>query len=392
MDATGESIDHILRLASYKNSGNCKALIVTGCMAQRYKEDIFRELPEVDAVVGTTGFHHIHTIIQDVFSGRHQVACLSDKNTPTPEDLFLLRKLKGPGHFAYLKIAEGCDKCCTYCTIPSIRGRYRSRTLESLLAEAAILADKGVKEIILVAQDTALYGIDIYGESRLHTLLQELSKIENIKWIRILYAYPEHISPLTIKEIAHNPKVVPYLDMPIQHNSDHILKKMGRNMTRAKLQAIISNLRHHIPNLILRTTVIVGFPGETVEDFNLLLAFLQDMAFDRLGVFAYSPEEGTPAASFNNQIPHHIKEERKTRVMALQEAISKEKLRNKVGQTLEVLVEKEEGHNSYLGRTYMDCHEIDGYVSFSGHNINIGDMLKLKITHSLDHDLVGQLL
>lgn len=391
MDATNEGISTILRLSSYKQNGNCKALVVTGCMAQRYKSEIFKELPEVDAVVGTTQLSKIPQVLKEVLSGK-QVEYLADKNTPMPEELFLLRKPTNK-HFAYLKISEGCDKNCTYCTIPSIRGNYRSRTIESLMQEAQLLATQGVKELILVAQDSALYGTDIYNQNSLHILLNKLSKIDNIKWIRILYAYPEHITQETINEIAVNPKVLPYLDMPIQHSHSQILKKMGRKMTGERLKEIITNLRAQIPNLTLRTTLIAGFPGEEEVHFLNLVEFIKEMAFDRLGIFTYSKEEGTPAAILPNQVDDETKQYRKNLLMEVQEEVSKKNLQNKVGTTMEAVVEKKFGQDSYLARTYMDCYEIDGYVNFnSPKHINIGDFVNIKITHSLDHDLAGEII
>ena len=389
MDATNESIEHILRIADYKKEGKCKALIVTGCMAQRYKEEIFKELPEVDAVVGTTRFHEISKVIKETLAG-NQLAYLADRNTPTPEDFYLLRKPTN-SYFAYLKIAEGCDKKCTYCTIPSIKGNFRSRTMESLIEEATILANGGAKELILVAQDSALYGTDIYGENRLHLLLTELSKIEGIKWLRILYAYPESLTEETIEVMANNPKVLPYLDMPIQHGQDQILKLMGRGTTTADLKRIIGNLRTKVPNITLRTTVIVGFPGETEAHFEELKTFLEEMKFDRLGVFAYSREENTPADRLPNHLDEEVKQKRKNIIMDLQEDISRANLQNRIGETLETVIEKKYGENSYLGRTYMDCFEIDGNVSFdSEENLEVGDFVKIKITHSMSHDLIGE--
>ncbi|MCL1936721.1 MAG: 30S ribosomal protein S12 methylthiotransferase RimO [Defluviitaleaceae bacterium] len=391
MDATNEGIQTILRLAEYKKIGSCKALIVTGCMAQRYEQEIFKELPEVDAVIGTTQFQKLPKVLKEVMAGK-QVSYLASINTPLPEDLFLLRKPTNK-HFAYLKISEGCDKNCTYCTIPSIRGSYRSRTIESLLKEATLLANAGVKELILVAQDSALYGTDLYNENMLHILLQELSKIDGIKWLRILYAYPEHITEETIAEISNNPKVLPYLDMPIQHSHDYILKRMGRRMSGSRLREIIANLRAKIPNITIRTTLIVGFPGEEEIHFLNLVEFIKDIKFDRLGVFAYSKEENTPAAKLNNQVEDYVKQFRKSFIMKTQEKISKEKLQSKVGETMEAVVEKKWGEKSYIARTYMDCYEIDGYVNFDSNiPLNIGDFVNVKITHSLDHDLSGEII
>ena len=390
MDATSEGIDHILRLAEYKQSGRCRALIVTGCMAQRYQKEIFKQLPEVDAVVGTTGFNRIPQVIKEVISGK-QVSYLTDRNTPMPEELFLLRKTTNK-HFAYLKISEGCDQKCTYCTIPSIRGTHRSRSIESLVQEAQILSDQGVKELIIVAQDSACYGIDIYGRNSLHRLLRELSAINGIHWLRILYAYPEHITRETIDEIAENPKVLPYLDMPIQHSHTDILKAMGRNMTGSRIREIIENLRSRIPDITLRTTLIVGFPGEEDSHFRDLVKFIKEVKFDRLGVFTYSREEGTPAAKMKNQIDEGVKQERKSIIMEAQEEVSKQNLQKKVGTVMEAVVEKKYGKNSYLARTYMDCYEIDGSVNFNtNQRLSIGDFVQIKITHSLEHDLAGEL-
>ena len=391
MDATSEGIDNILRLASYKKEGKCKALIVTGCMAQRYEKEIFKELPEVDAVVGTTKFNKIPQVIKEVLAGQ-QVAYLANRNTPMPEELFMLRKTANK-HFAYLKISEGCDQNCSYCTIPSIRGTHRSRTIESLVKEAEMLKNQGIKELILVAQDSAHYGTDIYESNMLHVLLSKLSQIKGIKWLRILYAYPEHITQQTIAEIATNPKVLPYLDMPIQHSHDTILTAMNRQMTGTRLREIIANLRSQIPNLTLRTTLIVGFPGEEEVHFLNLVEFIKDMKFDRLGVFSYSREEGTPAAEMEGQVDEEIKQLRKNYIMELQEKISKEKLQEKIGTTMTAMVEKRYGQSSYLARTYMDCYEIDGYVNFNSIKpLNIGDFVNIKITHSLDHDLAGELV
>ena len=391
MDATSEGIDHVLRLSNYKKEGKCKALIVTGCMAQRYQKEIFKELPEVDAVVGTTQFQKLPQVLKEVMAG-NQVSYLANRNTPMPEELFMLRKPTNK-HFAYLKISEGCDQNCTYCTIPSIRGTHRSRSIESLIEEATMLAKNGARELIIVAQDSTHYGTDMYGYNALHELLAALSKIEGVRWLRILYAYPEHITDETIEEMANNPKVLPYLDMPIQHSHDAILKTMGRNMTNARLRAIIGNLREKIPHISIRTTLIVGFPGEEEIHFMNLLEFIKEMRFDRLGVFTYSKEEGTPAGEMPNQVDEDIKQFRKSVVMEVQEEVSKEKLQERIGDVMTAIVEKQYGTNSYLARTYMDCYEIDGHVNFDyDGELNIGDFVHVKITHSLDHDLAGQVV
>ena len=394
MDATEESIEHILRLAEYKKTGSCKALIVAGCMAQRYQKEIFRELPEVDAILGVNRLDKLPEVIKKALA-KEQTVCFSSfsSDETNPEELYLLRKTET--HFAYLKIAEGCDKNCTYCTIPQIKGRYRSRSLNSLLEEAKILANKGAKELILVAQDTGLYGVDLYGENRLHILLRELGKIENIKWLRLLYTYPEHITQETLREMATNPKVLPYLDLPVQHSHDYILKKMGRGLSSARLEKIIRNLRQTVPGLVLRTTIMVGFPGEKEEHFEHLQNFLKKIAFDRVGVFAYSREENTGAAYMPNQVPEETKQYRKNLIMALQEKISEKILGKKIGQTLETLIDtktKKGTVTEYQGRTYMDCYETDGFVSFeSSEDLNTGDFVKVKITHSGQYDLFGEL-
>lgn len=394
MDATEEGIENILKLASYKNDGNCKGLIVTGCMAQRYKKEIFKELPEVDAVVGTADFPLIAEVIKEVLDGK-QVTQISNIDSLLNENLSLKRKLSTPSHFAYLKISEGCDKRCTYCTIPSLRGKYRSRTLESLISEATYLSEQGVKELILVAQDTALYGIDLYEESKLHILLNKLSKIEGIKWIRILYCYPEHITKETIHELSTNEKICKYIDMPIQHSDNEILKKMGRNTNTEKLESVIYNLRKNVPDIVIRTTLIVGFPGETIENFNNLVEFIKKVKFDKLGVFAYSREENTPAFNFSNQIEADEKERRKNYIMEIQQNISANKLGLHIGKTLKTIIEgkvpNQEG--SYFGRTYIDCYEIDGLIYFnSKQELKIGDFVDIHITHSSDYDLIGELV
>ena len=392
MDATSEGIEQILELSRLKKEGSAKGLIVTGCMAQRYQSEIFKELPEVDAVIGTTRFQKINHAIRRIMAGENEnITYLADRNTPTPEDYYLLRKHDGKS-FAYLKISEGCDRNCTYCTIPSIRGRHRSRSIESLVQEATTLAESGVRELIIVAQDTTHYGTDLYGENRLHILLRELSKIEGIKWMRMLYAYPEHITEETIQEMATNPKVLPYLDMPIQHSNDFILKRMGRGVDNKRLVEIINHLREEVPGLVLRTTVIVGFPGETEEHFEELLDFIREMKFERLGVFAYSREEGTPADRLPGHIEDYEKQRRKNIVMSVQQEVSEANLKNRIGTTLEAIVEEKQG-NHYRARTYMDCYEIDGFVFFDSEaDFKEGDFVNLKITHSLEHDLIGDLM
>ena len=394
MDATEEGIENILTLASYKINGNCKALIVTGCMAQRYKEEIFKELPEVDAVIGTGEFSKIADVINKCITTNEKITLISDVNTPFDEKILSKRKLTTNSGFAYLKIAEGCDKKCTYCTIPSLRGKFRSRTMESLIEEAENLAKQDVKELIIVAQDTALYGIDLYGESKLHELLNKLSKIEDIEWIRILYCYPEHITDELINEIKTNKKICHYIDMPIQHSDNFILQKMARQSNTNKIKTTIEKLRKNVPDICIRTTLIVGFPGETEEHFNNLANFVSEMEFDRLGVFTYSQEEGTPAATMPNQIDDKTKNKRKDFIMELQNKISAKICEKQIGKTLKVIVEgKLPDEDVYCARSYRDCYEIDGYVFFNSNDEFLsGDFVNVKITHSSEYDLIGGLV
>ncbi len=370
MDATKESIDTVLRLAEYKKEDPSKGLIVTGCMVKRYKEDILKELPEVDAIVGPKDYGAIGRVIDEIGKSKNTgkkeecITLISDQ-AETDETLAELRVLSTPSHFAYLKIAEGCDNHCTYCTIPKIRGPYKSRSLQSLRREAELLAKKGVKELILVAQDTALYGKDSKEIPDLATLVTELSKIEGIEWIRILYAYPEHITDELIQVMASNEKVCNYLDMPIQHCSDGILRAMKRTGTKAGLVELIQKLRQQVPGISIRTTLIVGFPGETEEQFQELCDFVEQMEFERMGAFAYSREEGTPAAKMPRQVSAKIKKERLNKLMKLQQSISKKKNQQKIGTVLKVMTE---GYlpqeDIYCGRSYMDTHEVDGLVFF----------------------------
>lgn len=394
MDANEEAIENILRVVDYKTEGKLKAVIVTGCMAQRYKEEIFKSLPEVDAVVGTGDFEKIGSVIKRLIDGEHKVELISDENNLLNENNSYKRIITTVGGFGYLKIAEGCDKFCTYCTIPLLRGRYRSRSMESLVNEAKLMAEKGVKEIILIAQDTSLYGTDKYNENKLPELLREISAIEQIEWIRILYCYPEHITDELIEEIASNPKVCNYIDMPIQHSDNKILKLMGRKTSEETLKETIKKLRSRIPDICIRTTLIVGFPSETETEFNNLVEFIKKEKFDRLGVFTYSREESTPAYDMPNQIDEEIKVRRKEMIMEIQQNISAEKCSKFVGNTLKVIVEgKIEGEdNIYCGRSYRDCYEIDGFVFFkSDEELLAGDFYNIKITESSDYDLIGEI-
>lgn len=390
-DAKEESINTILEMAEYKKTGPCKALIVTGCLAQRYKQEIVDEIPEVDAVIGTSKYDEIFDAVDQALKGSHFLDVDDLDRLPSVPGK---RILTTGGHYAHLKIAEGCDKHCTYCIIPKIRGNYRSVPMEQLLAEAASLAEQGVKELILVAQETTLYGVDLYGKKSLHILLKELAKIKGIRWIRILYCYPEEIYPELIETIKNEKKVCHYLDMPIQHASDAILKRMGRRTTKAQLKETVSLLRKEIPDIVLRTTLIAGFPGETQEQHEELMEFVDEMEFERLGVFVYSPEENTPAASMPDQIPEEIKEERRDAILELQQEIAFDKAADMVGRTLYAMIEgKVADEPAYVARTYADSPDIDGYVFVNtGEVLMSGDFVKVKITGSAEYDLIGELV
>ena len=389
-DAKEESIQTILEMASYKEHGNCKALIVTGCLAQRYKEEITQEIPEVDAVLGTNSQKSILEAVSKALEGKVTHIFTPLEGIP---DLPGKRMMTTGGYYEYLKIAEGCDKHCTYCIIPSIRGSYRSVPMEKLISQAEELAEQGVKELILVAQETTLYGKDLYGEKSLHLLLKKLCQIPGIHWIRILYCYPEEIYPELIDTIRTEKKICHYLDLPIQHASDRILKKMGRRTTKQQLKDIVGELRRNIPDIMLRTTLITGFPGETADDHEELMEFVNEMEFERLGVFTYSPEENTPAALMKNQIEEEVKENRKEELMELQQEISLDNGEKLIGKTLTVMVEgKVADENAYVGRTYGDAPGIDGYIFINtGELLMSGDFVRVKVTGALEYDLIGEI-
>ena len=390
-DAMEESIQNILEMAEYKKTGQAKALIVAGCLAQRYRQEIFDEIPEVDEVLGTTAIDQIIRAVDQALEGKKEVI-LSDLNgLPLPDTG---RVVSTGGHFAYLKIAEGCDKHCTYCIIPKLRGAYRSVPMERLLKEAQELADQGVKELILVAQETTLYGKDLYGEKSLHRLVKELCKIRGIQWIRILYCYPEEITDELIQVMKEEKKVCHYLDLPIQHASDAVLKRMGRRMTKKELIHIVTKLREQIPDICLRTTLITGFPGETQEQHEELLDFVDEMEFDRLGVFTYSPEEGTPAAEMDGQIDQEVKEERQAELMELQQEVAFDKAEEMTGREMLVMIEgKVADENAYVGRTYRDAPNVDGLIFINtDEELVSGDFVRVKVTGALDYDLIGGLV
>ena len=390
-DAKEESVNTILEMAELKKTGTCKALIVTGCMAQRYQQEILEEIPEVDGILGTSTYDEISNVLKRVLGGEERVSCFHDLNCLPQTETG--RMITTGGHFAFLKIAEGCDKHCTYCIIPSLRGSYRSVPMERLVKEAEQLAEQGVRELILVAQETTLYGVDLYGKKMLPELLHRLAQIPGIYWIRIQYCYPEEITDELIEAIRSEEKVCHYLDIPIQHASDRILKRMGRRTSQAQLREMIGRLRREIPDIALRTTMIAGFPGETEEDHQEVLAFVDEMEFERLGVFAYSAEEDTPAAGFADQIPEEIKEERRDEIMELQQEIAFEKSENMEGRILEVMIEgKVADENAYVGRTYMDAPNVDGLIFVNGDEpLMSGDFCRVRVTGALEYDLIGEL-
>lgn len=410
-DAKEESINTILEMAEYKKTGKLKGLIVTGCMAQRYKEDILNEISEVDAILGTSSYNEIAKVMEDVLAGKKTVS------VKEPEDIQAVSTSRintTGGYFSYLKIAEGCDKHCTYCIIPKIRGNYRSVPMDRLVKEAEDLVQSGVKELILVAQETTLYGKDIYGKKSLPGLLKALCKIEGLEWIRLLYSYPEEITDELIEVMKSEDKICNYLDMPIQHASDNILKRMGRRTSKEELTGMITKLRTSIPDMSLRTTLITGFPGETDEEHEELIEFVKEMKFDRLGVFTYSKEEDTPAAKMKNQIRKHIKKRRQTEIMELQQGIAFEHAKDMIGRKLKVMIEgkipednleehqvKERDRNEvngspyniYIGRTYMDAPNVDGYIFVRARGeLMSGEFVDAMVTDAKEYDLIGELI
>lgn len=389
-DAKEESVETILEMAEYKKTGSCHALIVTGCMAQRYQKEIIEEVPEVDAVLGTTSYGDIVKALEEAVAGNHFEEFRDIDYLP---DTGSKRVLTTGGHFGYLKIAEGCDKHCTYCIIPKLRGKFRSVPMERLIAQAEDMAEQGVKELILVAQETTVYGKDLYGKKSLHILLKKLCEIRGIRWIRILYCYPEEIYDELIETIRDEKKICHYLDIPIQHASDRILKRMGRRTSKQELIDIVGKLRKEIPDIVLRTTLITGFPGETEEDHEELKEFVDEMEFDRLGVFTYSPEENTPAAEMADQVPEEVKEERRDELMELQQEISYDRGQDRIGQELLVMIEgKVADESAYIGRTYGDTPKVDGYIFVqTGELLMTGDFAKVRVTGALEYDLIGVL-
>ena len=389
-DAKEESVQAILDMAEYKNSGECRALIVTGCMAQRYQQEILDEIPQVDAVLGTMSYEKIADTLDEVLEGKKKLEAAPLTYLPLPGRK---RVVTTGGHYAYLKIAEGCDKHCTYCIIPRLRGRYRSIPMEHLLREAQQLAEDGVKELILVAQETTVYGRDLYGEKSLHILLEKLCRIKGIRWIRILYCYPEEIYPELVETIRREEKICHYLDLPIQHASDEVLRRMGRRTSKADLVSIVQMLRREIPDIVLRTTLIAGFPGETLEQHQELMDFVDEMEFDRLGVFTYSQEEDTPAASMPGQIDEETKLTWRDELMELQQEVAFDKAQDMQGRVVTAMVEGQvSGENVYVARTYGDAPDVDGYLFLhTQETLMSGDFVKAKVTGASEYDLIGEI-
>ena len=407
-DAKEESVETILEMAEWKKKGRLKALIVTGCMAQRYQDEIQQEIPEVDAVIGTTGYTEIVPILDEILAeaeASQKEAAVEEPKEKSfvnccpsidllPASLADKRVVTTGGYTAYLKIAEGCNKRCTYCIIPYIRGHYRSFPMEDLLEEARKLAEGGVKELILIAQETTVYGMDCYGRKALPELLTKLCEIEGIEWIRILYCYPEEITDELIAVMKKEKKICHYLDIPILHSEDTILKRMGRRTNRAELVSLVEKLRKEIPDIVLRTTLITGFPGETEEEFKNMVDFVDSMEFDRLGVFPYSAEEGTKAAEMDGQITEEVKESRRDEIMALQQEISADKAASRIDDEMSVLIE---GYlyedDIYIGRTYMDAPKVDGNVFVRAEEELIsGDIVPVRITGANEYDLMGDVI
>ncbi|MGX4586481.1 30S ribosomal protein S12 methylthiotransferase RimO [Paenibacillus chitinolyticus] len=388
--AKEESVTTILDMADLKRTGDLKALIVSGCLTQRYKEELMKEMPEIDGIVGTGDFHNINAIIDEALKGKKPVYV---GNPVFNYEQALPRKVSTPRYTAYVKIAEGCDNACTFCSIPIMRGKFRSRSMESVITEARQLASQGVKEVSLIAQDSTNYGTDLYDKFMLPELLNRVSEVEGIEWVRLHYAYPGFFTDELIETMAANPKICKYIDMPLQHSSDAILKRMRRPGREKDARELILKIRKRMPDAALRTSLIVGFPGETEEDFEHLVQFVQDVQFDRLGVFTYSMEENTPASRLPGQVPDEVKEYRAAALMELQREISNRRGGRRLGEAVDVLIERYDGRNDvYIGRSQYDAPEIDGEVFVTGTNIGIGGVVKVRVTHSFEFDLSGEVI
>ncbi len=388
--AKEESVNTILDMADLKQGGNLKSLIVAGCLTQRYKEVLMQEMPEIDGIVGTGDFDKITDIIEKSLIGEKPVYV---GNPVFSYESISRRKVEEGTYTAYVKIAEGCDNTCTFCIIPTLRGKFRSRSIESIISEAENLASQGIKEISLIAQDLTNYGFDLYGERRLPELLTEVSKVKGIEWVRIHYAYPGYFTDELIDVMANNPKVCNYIDMPLQHSEDTVLKRMRRPGRQRDIRELVSKIRDRMGQVAIRTSIIVGFPGETEEDYERLCEFIKEVKFDRLGVFTYSQEEGTAANRLQEQVDQETKERRANMLMEIQREIAAERNGQFVGQTLNVLIEKYDGKNNiYIGRTEFDALEVDGEVFVTGYKGPLGKVVKVKITHSYDYDLSGEVV
>lgn len=386
--AKQESIDTILEMAEYKNKYNCKMLIATGCLTQRYGDELLELIPEIDILMGVNDYMKLHRLILDFIKEHKRISSASYTDEGVNEGIRLLTTKQ---HTAYVRIAEGCNNFCTYCIIPKIRGKFRSRLEKNILDEVKLLADNGVKEIILIAQDLTDYGVDIHGKRMLHDLVRKISLIEGVQWIRLLYCYPEEITDELIEEIANNDKVVKYLDLPIQHISSSVLKQMGRRTNKENIISKIETLRNKVPNIALRTSLIVGFPNESEHDFNELATFLIDYKLENVGVFSYSQEEDTPAAKMDGQIEEEIKIERKNKLMSIQRDVVKEQIKLKIGNIYDTIIDSNNGEY-FIGRSYEMAPEIDGLIYIKKHKgINIGDIIKVKITDVMEYDLIGEI-
>ena len=387
--AKEESIETIWEMTKYKKEGKCNHLILAGCLAERYSSELLDEIEDVDAIIGTGNIRELPSIIEDLNERKERVRRTGEINAAYLEDINRI-------HFnttEYVRISEGCDNLCTYCIIPKLRGRHRSRKMEDIVDEVKYLVDHGVEEIILIGQNTSDYGIDIYGNYSLNILLDELNKIDDLKWIRLLYLYPDNFSYDLINSIKNNHKIVKYVDIPLQHVNDNILKRMNRKTSRKSIEKLIKDLRKEIPEIIVRTTFIVGFPGETEDEFKELLEFIKEYKFDKLGVFTYSREEGTPAYSLPHQVSESVKLNRRDRIMEAQLYISEQGMKDKLGKEFLVLIEEYHGNNTYIGRTYMDSPDIDGLVYINSDDfIEIGEFVKVKIIDYLEYDLVGEVI
>lgn len=390
--AKEESINTILEFTQLKTQGKCNIIVVTGCLSERYSEQLSKELPEVDAFIGTSNFSEVANVINNILKKRQRIIKVG--NVDRKENYNLPRVLTTPNYSAYIKIAEGCDNFCTYCIIPKLRGKYKSRPKKDIINEARSLATQGVKELIIIAQDTTRYGIDIYNKYELPNLLIDLCNIEGIKWIRLQYSYPDIFSDELIDMIAQHDKICNYFDIPIQHCNNSILKKMNRNTTKEHIINLIVKIRNKIPDASIRTSLIVGFPGETQDQYKELYHFVESIKFDKLGVFTYSQEEDTPAASFKNQISDNIKNNRQKTIMELQESISLKKNMDKIGNIYDILIEEKlDNENIYIGRTQYDAPEVDGIVYVNSEvTIEVGKMIKAKIVDALEYDLIGEMV